>query len=182
MWKRMAMVGACALASATAQVPASAADISVTIGPPAPRYEVVPDARHGYAWAPGYWTWRNGRYDWVAGHWIRERPGYYWHPDRWEQRGDRWYRMQGGWHSQPYAYRDSDRDGIPNRYDLDRNGDGVRDRYDRYADRDRDGIPDRYEGRSDRDRDGIPDRADRDRDNDGVPNRYDARPDNPNWR
>lgn len=31
----------------------------------------------------------------------------------------------------------------------------------------------------DRDRDGIPDRMDRDRDGDGVPNRYDRRPDNP---
>lgn len=28
-------------------------------------------------------------------------------------------------------YKDSDRDGIPNRYDQDRDGDGVRNRYDR---------------------------------------------------
>lgn len=29
-----------------------------------------------------------------------------------------------------YAYRDRDRDGIPNRYDRDRDGDGVPNRYD----------------------------------------------------
>ena len=178
MWKRMAIVGACALASATATLPAAATDIWVTIAPPTPRYEVVPAPRHGYEWAPGYWTWRHGRYEWVSGRWLSARAGLHWHPDHWERRGDRWYRMQGGWRAEPYAYRDADRDGIPNRYDRDRDNDGRRDD-DRRADRDRDGIPDRLEGRGDRDRDGIPDRVDRDRDNDGVPNRYDSRPGNP---
>jgi hypothetical protein len=50
------------------------------------------------------------------------------------------------------AFRDSDRDGIPNRLDRDR------------------------------DNDGIPNRMDRDRDGDGVPNRHDARPNNPRRR
>ena len=35
-------------------------------------------------------------------------------------------------------------------------------------------------GYVDRDRDGVPNRYDRDRDNDGVPNRHDSRPNNPN--
>ena len=178
MWKRMTIVGVCALASATATLPTAAADISVTIAPPAARYEIVPAPRHGYEWAPGHWTWRHGRYEWVDGRWLRARDGMHWHPDRWEHRGDRWYRVEGGWRAQPYAYRDSDRDGIPNRFDRDRDNDGVRD-YQRRADRDRDGIPDRFEGRGDRDRDGIPNRFDRDRDNDGVANRFDSQPNNP---
>jgi len=39
------------------------------------------------------------------------------------------------------------------------------------------GDSDRY---VDRDRDGVPNRYDRDRDNDGVPNYADRRPNNPN--
>jgi hypothetical protein len=71
------------------------------------------------------------------------------------------------------GYRDRDRDGIPDRYEVRRG-----------YDRDRDGIPDRYEhgrrgGRGDQDHDGVPNRYDRDRDGDGVPNRYDHRPENP---
>jgi hypothetical protein len=34
----------------------------------------------------------------------------------------------------PHTYRDSDRDGVPNRYDRDRDGDGVPNRYDRRPD------------------------------------------------
>lgn len=52
----------------------------------------------------------------------------------------------------PRQMRDSDRDGIPNRYDRDRDGDGV------------------------------PNRYDRDRDGDGTRDRNDRRPNNPNRR
>jgi hypothetical protein len=153
MWKRLAMAGACALASVTATVPATAQDgIVIGVAPPAPRYEAVPPPRPGYRWAPGHWAWDNGRHVWVSGHWIAERPGMYWYPDRWAYRGGRWHLEPGGWYAQPYAFRDFDRDGVQNRYDRDRDNDGVRDRYDR------------------------------DRDGDGVPNRFDSRPDNPYWR
>jgi hypothetical protein len=49
-----------------------------------------------------------------------------------------------------------------------------------FRDSDRDGIPNRLD--RDLDNDGIPNRMDRDRDGDGVPNRQDARPNNPRRR
>lgn len=76
----------------------------------------------------------------------------YWHPSRWVERDGQWRLLAGGWAARPYAMRDADRDGVPNRLDRDRDNDGVRNR------------------------------NDRDRDGDGVRNRRDARPDNPNRR
>jgi len=88
-------------------IPAAArtnVDFFVNIGPPPVYHEVLPAPRAGFVWVPGYWDWRYGRHYWVGGHWMRHRPGYYYEPVRW-----RHYRS-GGW-------RDSDRDGVPNRYD-----------------------------------------------------------------
>lgn len=62
--------------------------------------------------------------------------------------------------------RDRDHDGIPNRVDRDRNGDGRVDQ--RFRDRDRDGVPN-YRDR-DRNGDGLIDRRYRDADRDGIPN------------
>ena len=93
-------------------IPAAArtqVDFFVNIGPPALRHEFVPAPRAGRVWVPGFWDWRLQRYHWVRGHWSRHRPGYYYEPVRWVGNGGRFYR-QGGW-------RDSDRDGVPNRYD-----------------------------------------------------------------
>lgn len=80
---------------------------------------------------------------------------------------------------------DRDRDGVQNRFDRDRNGDGRVDQ--RFRDPNRDGVPNRFDrdrngdGRvdnrfRDRDRDGIANRFDRDRDGDGILNRFDNRP------
>jgi hypothetical protein len=71
---------------------------------------------------------------------------------------------------------DLDHDGIQNRYDRDRDGDGLANRSDP--------NPNifnrvRYVRGHDMDRDGIADRSDRDRDGDGVPNRRDRFPNNP---
>ena len=129
MWKRLAMAGACALACLAASLPA-AADVVVRIAPPGPRVEVVPAPRAGYVWAPGYWSWRDGRHVWVGGHWVKERHGMHWHPSRWVERDGRWHLVPGGWNAKPYALRDSDRDGVPNRVDRDRDGDGVPNRRD----------------------------------------------------
>jgi hypothetical protein len=141
MLNRKALLAALA-ASAMYTIPVpAAADFGVylDVAPPAPRYEVVPAARPGWTWAPGYWDWRHGRYAWVRGHWIREHPGMYWHPDRWEQRDGRWVLERGGWHRERweherFAQHDRDRDGVANRYDHDRDGDGVPNRYDRAPD------------------------------------------------
>jgi hypothetical protein len=104
---------------------ASADVIVVRTAPPPPRHEVVPPARHGYVWAPGYWNWNGHRYVWTKGHYVRARAGYYWSEPRWEERDGRWAFNRGAWRR-----GDRDRDGIPNRVDRDRDNDGVPNRYD----------------------------------------------------
>lgn len=133
----------------------------ITVAPPPPRYERVPDPRPGYIWSPGYWEWRANRHVWIGGNWIASRPGYVYAGPRWIERDGRWFREEARWERGPNG--DRDHDGIPNRYD-------------RHDDR-RDHRGD-HRGYGDRDHDGIPNRYDRDRDGDGVPNRYDAHPDN----
>jgi hypothetical protein len=44
--------------------------VIITQAPPALQTEVVlarPSPDH--VWIPGYWTWRDSRYEWMAGHW-----------------------------------------------------------------------------------------------------------------
>ena len=41
--------------------------IDVDIAPPPVRVEVVPVARVGYVWAPGYWYWSGHQHVWVGG-------------------------------------------------------------------------------------------------------------------
>jgi YXWGXW repeat-containing protein len=71
--------------------------IEVEVAPPPVQVEVVPAARVGYVWAPGYWTWEGGRHVWVSGHWMRERLGYHWVPAAWVQVGARWRFERGHW-------------------------------------------------------------------------------------
>jgi hypothetical protein len=71
--------------------------VDVDVAPPPPRVEVVPAARVGYVWAPGYWEWRGRRHVWVNGYWVRERRGYHWRPNRWEQHEGRWRFDRGRW-------------------------------------------------------------------------------------
>ena len=74
-------------------------EVSVVIGvpPPVQMVEVVPVARPGYAWVPGYWAWHLDRHIWIRGQWVVERPGYVWVPDRWVQSGPRWQLHRGYW-------------------------------------------------------------------------------------
>ena len=134
MWTRKLLLGAVASASiGFLPLPAAAAEFFVDVAPPALRHEVVPTARSGYVWVPGYWDWRANRHVWAKGHWERERRGYYYHPNRWEQRDGRWVLQKGRWDRARFVDRrggDRDRDGVPNRVDRDRDGDGVRNRYD----------------------------------------------------
>ncbi len=122
MWKRKLLLAAFAAASlGVLPMPAGAASLYVDIAPPAPRYEVVPAPRAGFAWVPGYWDWRGNHHVWARGHWERERRGYYWHPTRWEQREGRWTLERGRWDRERYVENrglgDRDRDGVPNRFD-----------------------------------------------------------------
>jgi hypothetical protein len=104
------LIVAALMAGTLVSLPAAArTSVYVSVAPPLVPYELVPAPRPGFVWAPGFWDWRHGRYVWVGGHWYRHRPGYYYQPVRWVYQGGRYYRS-GGW-------RDSDHDGVPNRYD-----------------------------------------------------------------
>jgi hypothetical protein len=71
--------------------------VDVDVAPPAPRVEVIPEARAGYVWAPGYWSWDGHRHVWVSGHYIQEHHGHHWVADRWEQHGEHWRHYEGHW-------------------------------------------------------------------------------------
>ena len=156
----MGMVGSVA----TPLSSVAAADIYLNFGPPAARYERVPEPRNGYVWAPGHWQWNGNRNNhvWVAGAWQRTRPGYAYHAPQWVERNGRWHYQVSRW--------DRDGDGIRNNRDSTPDGAGSR------KDRDGDGIPNN--------RDRTPDGANRprDRDRDGVPDNRDNWPNNPNYR
>ncbi|MDQ2928864.1 MAG: hypothetical protein M3R22_12025 [Pseudomonadota bacterium] len=114
MISRLASAAILAAASAAFTAPAQAARIGVdiNIAPPLPRVEVVPAARPGYLWTPGYWDYRHGRHYWVGGNWIRERRGYFYTQPAWVNEGGRWRFNRGAW-----GRRDRDHDGVPNRFD-----------------------------------------------------------------
>ena len=137
MQKRKLLLAALAVSSIGVVPLTASAAIYVTEAPPAPRHEVVPAARHGYVWAPGYWDYRHGHYAWVAGHWEREHNGMYWHPNHWVQHENKWTMEKGGWNRERYVENrmgDRDHDGVPNRVDRDRDGDGVPNNRDRAPD------------------------------------------------
>ena len=114
MLRKILVATAMASTLGSIAVPAAAA-VYVQVAPPAPRVEVMPAPRRGYAWAPGYWDWRGHRHVWVAGHWVRERPGYAYMEPRWVERDGRWMMERRGWERR--AMRDNDGDGVPNRFD-----------------------------------------------------------------
>ena len=131
MWTRKLLLGTIVASTFAAVAPTAqaAVEVYVNIPPPAVRYEVVPAARAGYVWAPGYWNWRNNRHVWVKGNWQRERVGYFYHPHRWMEHDGRWKYERSRWdRNRPMG--DRDRDGVPNARDRDRDGDGVPNRLD----------------------------------------------------
>ena len=88
------------LAAAAGLAPAvgsAAVLVDIDVAPPPPRVEVVPAARPGYVWAPGYWAWRRHRHEWVGGRWIVERRGYHWVPDAWVVNGPHYHYVRGHW-------------------------------------------------------------------------------------
>ncbi|MFC3461365.1 MULTISPECIES: hypothetical protein [Massilia] len=101
--------------------------IIVKKAPPAPRHEVVPAARRGFEWVPGYWNWTGHRYTWVKGHYEKVRPGYVYQRAEWRRDRNGWYLEQGGWRHGDRTdrtdrfngpRRDRDGDGVPNRVDA----------------------------------------------------------------
>lgn len=86
------------LAAATFAAPAYAQiSVNISIAPPAPQYEVVPNIAPGYVWAPGYWGWTGERHVWIRGRSIMQREGYRWAPDRWDERSNSYHRTAGHW-------------------------------------------------------------------------------------
>jgi hypothetical protein len=113
--------------------------VYVQPAPPAPMYEAMPSPRAGYLWAPGHYEWRGDRYEWTTGRWLETRPGWAWQEARWQQRGDgSWFLAGGQWvRSDNYSSRDNRDDRGYRAYgdrNRDRDGDGVRNRYDNYPD------------------------------------------------
>ena len=97
----VAKVFACALAlalgAAFAPTESQAGEVIIGVAPPRPHVEIVPAARVGYVWSPGYWRWNGGRHVWVGGYWLRERPGWRWAPAHWVAYGPRWHYVPGYW-------------------------------------------------------------------------------------
>jgi hypothetical protein len=122
--KRILCTAAALVFSAAAFAPAQAMErdtyVVVRTAPPAPRHEVVPAARRGFEWAPGYWNWNGHRHVWVRGHWERARAGYVFHRPEWSRDDHGGWRLEhGGWRHGELAERghDRDHDGVPNRFD-----------------------------------------------------------------
>ena len=86
--------------------------VYVRTAPPAPREEVIPEARRGHVWSAGHWEWRNRKHEWVAGNWVRERRGYTYNQPTWVESNGRWSMQRGSWRR-----GDRDGDGVPNRLD-----------------------------------------------------------------
>ena len=83
--------------SGTAQT--ATGTIIVMQAPPAVQQEVVlarPSSDH--KWVAGFWTWRNNRYEWMAGHWeLPPNSGAAWVSPRWERTSDGSYRFYEGY-------------------------------------------------------------------------------------
>ncbi len=76
--------------------------IYVTQAPPPLQQEVIiarPERPSpGHAWVPGYWTWQNNRYEWMAGHWeMPPHASAKWIAPRWEQEGGGYRFYEGYW-------------------------------------------------------------------------------------
>jgi len=110
----IATVIAASLGGGLGLAPAAYADVVVVrVAPPPARDEVIPPARDGFVWTPGYWRWNGHRHVWVNGKYVRARHGYYWREPAWAQmENGRWRMERGRWER-----GDRDHDGVPNRLD-----------------------------------------------------------------
>src|SRR5947207_41053 len=68
----IATVIAASLGGGLGLAPAAYADVVVVrVAPPPARDEVIPPARDGFVWTPGYWRWNGHRHVWVNGKYVR---------------------------------------------------------------------------------------------------------------
>jgi hypothetical protein len=66
-----------------------------TEAPPPPKEEAA-QPRAGFVWIKGRWDWK-GKWEWMPGHWERERAGKKWQEARWENQGGHWKLVEGSW-------------------------------------------------------------------------------------
>ena len=75
--------------------------VVVTQAPPPPRTEAMPpQPSQTQVWVSGFWTFTNGRWVWMPGHWeLRPRAGAVWVPGHWDQSPDSrtWVWTPGFW-------------------------------------------------------------------------------------
>ncbi len=71
----------------------------IDVAPPPMQVEVMGTAPgDGYTWTPGYYGWREGRYAWNAGTWVRPPSvGVSWVAPRYVNSGGRYYLQPGRW-------------------------------------------------------------------------------------
>ena len=79
--------------------PVGASSIVVMQAPPAAQQEVPsPRPSTDHVWVPGFWSWKNSQYTWMAGHWeVPPRVGAVWVPPRWQPEGTSWRFYEGYW-------------------------------------------------------------------------------------
>lgn len=114
-FRKPLLVAMCVASMGAVSIPVStsaAVGVYFNVAPPPARVEVVPEARRGYVWVPGFWDLRGNRHAWRAGHWERQRRGFSYVEPRWIERDNRWQLERGRW-----ARGDRDRDGVPNSRD-----------------------------------------------------------------
>jgi hypothetical protein len=67
-----------------------------TLAPP-PMREEKWEARHGFIYIRGRWDWRGNKWEWIPGHYERERHGKHWREAKWENRNGSWVLVDGDW-------------------------------------------------------------------------------------
>lgn len=85
------------IAAGTGQV-VGTTETYVTVAPPAPYVEVIPQRMFAdQIWLPGYWAWQGGRHHWMAGRWQAPPRGHSnWVGNRWIQEPGRGWRFEHG--------------------------------------------------------------------------------------
>lgn len=80
-------------------VPGAGNSYVVLNAPPAPQPEAVPPRpSQDFLWIPGYWTWQNNGYAWMAGHWeMPPAASAVWVNPRWEPEGNAFRFHEGYW-------------------------------------------------------------------------------------
>jgi hypothetical protein len=87
-------------APAPAPAPTGRDVIVIKEAPPPPREEAPPPPppSASYSWVPGYWAVREGRQEWVPGHYeMPPRSGATWVAPRWERRAEGYVFVDGYW-------------------------------------------------------------------------------------